>query len=152
MEADDWCGTWVAGFTSRGIHDGRNWLFYLARVQQGLASQYELWNHLEADVREAKSSCCSPFGDVYVPKEDWDGTRPHSPTNYESPVAGHVHEHIWHGDINSRYYGRRPALLVFDPGLSFLWRRPLVYLDGLHSRANPCWDGLAQLLAELRGV
>lgn len=151
MDVDDWYDTWIAGFTSRNIHDGRNWLFYLARVQQPLPSQYELWNHLSTEAQEAKSASDNRLGDAYVPVLGWDGRNPFTLTNYEPPTADHVHQRIWRYDINSTYYGRRPALLVFDPFLSFLWQRPRIYFDGHHPRTKS-WTELPQLVDELRAA
>jgi len=149
MEVDDWHDTWVAGFTSRNIHEGRNWLFYLARVQHPLPSQYELWNRLSTEAREAKSASDNRLGDVYVPVAGWGGKNPFTLTNYEPPVSDHVHRGTWRYDINNSYYGRRPALLVFDPNMSFLWERPHIYFDGHHPRTKR-WDELPELFDELR--
>lgn len=52
----EWPGTWVAGFTSRRIHDGRHWLFYLTRVQKAYESHAGLWDSLPAGAREKKST------------------------------------------------------------------------------------------------
>jgi hypothetical protein len=149
MDVDDWYDAWVAGFTTRNIHNGRNWLFYLARVQHPLPSQYELWNHLSTNAREAKSASNNRFGDAYVPVAGWDGKNPFTHTNYVPPTPDHVHQGIWRYDINNSYYGRRPALLVFDPDMSFLWERPRIYFDGHHPRTRG-WDELPELFDELR--
>jgi hypothetical protein len=42
--ANDWKGVWVAGFTSRTIHEGKHWLFYLAKIKFAYESHADLWS------------------------------------------------------------------------------------------------------------
>ena len=149
--AGDWCGTWVAGFTSRTIHEGRTWLFYLARVQQPLPSQFDLWNYLTPEAQRAKSASLNRQGDAYVPVAGWDGTERFGAANYETPNENHVHRGFWKDDINKMYYGRQPYLFVFDPNMSFLWERPRIYFHKWHPRTKS-WADLTELLSGLRAV
>src|SRR5258708_7720272 len=41
--AEDWHGVWLAGVTSRTIHDGKHWLFYLAKIKSAHESHADLW-------------------------------------------------------------------------------------------------------------
>jgi hypothetical protein len=154
----EWPGTWVAGFTSRRIHENRNWLFYLTKVQKAYESHADLWESLPAGVRQKKSTKGNFLGDVFVPRGKVAGTGRFDPHRYYTP-SRHSHrrnscDNGWHNDIDywcSDRYGR-PPLLVGDPHLTFLWDQPLIAFDKKHCRNFKTWDNLAQLLRHLRGV
>lgn len=129
---DAWRGVWVAGFTGTGTgRDVRNHLFYLMRVEHAFTSHRDLWARLDAiapRAAEAKAANQHRLGDVYrpqVPCED-----PFDPDAYISPCENHVHSggQRWYKDIDyiAVKFGRRPALLVGDPGYSFLWSTPCI--------------------------
>lgn len=68
LDCSEWPGTWVAGFTSRRIHDSRNWLLYLTQVRRAYESHAELWDSLPAGTRKKKSARENFLGDVFVPR------------------------------------------------------------------------------------
>jgi hypothetical protein len=151
----DWKGTWVAGFTSRSLHEGRHWLFYLTRVHRAFESHAELWDNLPARTREMKSAQAHFLGDVFVPRGRVAADRRFDPRRYYSPPC---HDHRrgscdrgWHNDINywcAKRFGR-PSLLVGDPHLTFLWDEPIIRLDGNHSRNYQKWDSIDKLIQHL---
>lgn len=158
LDCSEWPGTWVAGFTSRRIHDSRNWLLYLTRVRRAYESHAELWNSLPAGIREKKSAKENFLGDVFAPRGKVAGDGRFDPRRYYAP-SRHSHrrnscDNGWHNDIDywcSDRYGR-PSLLVGDPHLTFLWDEPLIAFDKKHCRNFKTWDSLARLLRHLRGV
>jgi hypothetical protein len=142
LPTDDWPGTWVAGFTSVEC-GGRHWIFYLAKVKEAYESQSELWHGdaLPEATRHAKSAKYSRLGDLYEPKSELDSVGRYDPEQYHLPVSRHSHhkhscDNNWRFDIDySRKRlkvkaKRQPSLLVCDPEFSFLWRKPLLYVDG----------------------
>jgi hypothetical protein len=158
LDCSEWPGTWVAGFTSRRIHDGRHWLFYLIRVQKAYESHADLWKSLSAEAREEKSAKKNFLGDVFAPRGRVAGDGRFDPRRYYTP-SRHSHrrnscDNGWYNDINywcSDRYGR-PSLLVGDPHLTFLWDQPVIAFDKKHCRNFQTWDNLAGLLRRLRGV
>ena len=141
---------WVAGFTSRCIHEKRHWLFFLAKVRNAYESHADLWKRLPVEVRKAKSARTNFLGDVFAPKPTAIGERRFRPRHYFAP-ARHSHrtdscDTGWHYDINSEYGDRRPSLLVFDPQLTFVWEEPTVFLDQDHCRNYRKWPTLGGLL------
>lgn len=141
---------WVAGFTSRCIHDGRHWLFYLAKVRDAYESHADLWGGLASAVRKAKSAHTNFLGDVFAPRPTAVGTGRFRPRHYHAP-ARHSHRRNscdtgWHHDIDAEYAGRRPSLLVFDPRQTFVWEEPTVFLGRAHCRNYQKWPTLGGLL------
>ncbi len=142
LYVDDWPGTWVAGFTSVEC-GGRHWLFYLAKVKEAYESQSELWysDALPVEARQDKSARYSRLGDLYEPKRVLDSVGRFNPNQYHMPISQHSHhahacDNNWRFDID---YSRKklefkakrpPSLLIGDPKFSFLWRKPLLYVDG----------------------
>ena len=135
LDAPDWRGKWVAGFTGVKAGTGRNALVYMMRVAHAFESHRDLWHSgaLKSAAREAKAADRDRFGDVYRPTiEQGD---PFEPANYEKPVPNHVHAGgAWREDIAYvTRAGRRPSLLVGQIGLSFLWSKPMLcYSSALH--------------------
>lgn len=158
LDCPDWRGTWVAGFTSRRIHDDRHWLFYLTKVKRAFESHAELWASLSARAREKKSAKENFLGDVFAPRGRVAGDERFDPRHYYMP-SRHSHrrnscDNGWHNDIDywcSDRYGR-PSLLVGDPQLTFLWDEPLIAFDKKHCRNFKTWDNLARLRRHLRGA
>lgn len=159
LPADEWPGTWVAGFTSVEC-GGRHWLFYLAKAKDAYESQSELWysNALPEETRQAKSARYSRLGDLYEPKSELDSVDRYDPEQYHMPVSRHSHhEHAcdnnWRFDIDySRKMlkvkaKRQPSLLVCDPECSFLWRKPVLYVDG--SWRQTIYSTLGEFLHDL---
>ncbi len=51
---EEWKGIWIAGFTGNVLKDGKNYLFYLMKVQEAFMSHRDLWRWLQRSAREAK--------------------------------------------------------------------------------------------------
>ena len=134
----EWRGRWIAGFTSySGEFGHQQYLRYLMRVGEAYASHHELEIALIDSGREhvldAKDASRHAAGDIWRVK-------PGAPkfnarwraSNYYLPMIGHAHrgdidDETWHKDIEyADQYGRRPALLVGDPGWSFVWTQPFI--------------------------
>lgn len=97
-----WDDVWVAGVTSRSFNPVWT-LAYLMLVEDTFRDQWTIWNHVPPNARNAKSASRSVIGDLYEPKLGA-SANPHSPANYQSPMAGHVHTRgrnpkEWHHDI-----------------------------------------------------
>jgi hypothetical protein len=154
---DDWEGVWVAGFTSRTIHDGRHWLFYLAKIESAHESHADLWRAMTARTRNAKAADNHFLGDIFRPKSPHPtGAARYSPSRYVTPTAHAHRQHRgdkgWRNDINYRHahkYGH-PALLAADPHKTFIWDEPMIYFAGGHCRNYFQWQLLSELLAHLR--
>lgn len=151
-QADQWTGTWVAGFTS--IREGGfNSLFFLTRVETAYTSFLSLWfsGGLSPSVLAAKNASLCRFGDLYEPKSQ--GIPPHLVDSYRQPVSGHCHEHNWLLDRDIRYSAKSrpgvpPPLLVGMREASYLWNRPSILLAsklGRGHRRSPFRSFLAQL-------
>lgn len=154
---DDWMGVWIAGFTSRTIHDGRHWLFYLAKVESAHDSHSDLWNHLDANTRNAKAAHIHFLGDNFKPKSPRPtGNARFSPSRYVIPSV-HAHRQDrsdtgWHNDINYHLASksRHPPLLVADPKRTFMWDEPMIFFAEDHCRDYFKWSSLEDLVAQLR--
>lgn len=155
--ADDWEGVWIAGFTSRTIHHGRHWLFYLAKIESAHKSHVDLWGAVKASVRNAKAADTHFLGDIFKPKSlHPTGNARYSPSRYVMPSAHAHRQHRgdkgWHNDIN--YYladkYRHPALLAADPNRTFIWDEPLIYFAADHCRNFHKWLSLSDLVSNLR--
>ena len=126
---ESWKGVWIAGFTN---FNGRQELFYLMRISQAFKSQRGFWfsKFVPKGTKQAKAAHLSRFGDIYEPNSR--SGNHYSYQGYLEPCEDHVHSEPrhWHKDINYRkgYSQRKPALLVGDPELSFLWDRPVIRL------------------------
>jgi hypothetical protein len=155
LDAPGWQGKWIAGFTGIRAGGGRNALVYIMRVAHAFESHRDLWlsQAFTPAAREAKAADRHKFGDVYRPTSE--GGDPFDPVNYWSPVQNHVHAEgdEWHKDIDRvGCAGRRPALLVGQVGLSFLWSKPMLFypsaLPRLH-RGQKKWR-LGTLLQQMQ--
>jgi len=155
--AEDWQGVWVAGFTSRTIHAGRHWLFYLAKMDAAHEAHSDLWKAMAANTRNAKAAETNFLGDIFRPKTPLPtGDARYSPTRYVTPSAHAHRQHRgdkgWHNDISyylAEKYGH-PALLVADPRNTFLWDEPMIYFSDDHCRNFHKWPSLSQLVSQLR--
>jgi hypothetical protein len=159
LSCEEWKDKWVAGFTSLRCNH-RHWLFYLACVEAAFASHSELW-HSEAltpKARQEKSASKSPLGDLYRPNGELHSAARFDPCQYHRPVRGHVHfaddlDNRWRIDINYRskplkLKAKQPAaLLVCNPQCSFVWRKPLLYVDGKWRQRN--YRSAKELLKDL---
>jgi hypothetical protein len=155
MDCSEWVGRWIIGLTSRCRYQGRHWLFYLTQVAAAHESHAELWDRLPAAVRIAKTTHDHFLGDVFVPRGKVTGEGRFDPRRYLAPPR-HSHrrhkcDNGWHNDINYKHSDRygRPALLVGDPELTFLWDEPIIFWDEAHCRNFKKWDNLADLLPHL---
>lgn len=160
--AEDWHGVWLAGVTSRTIHDGKHWLFYLAKIKTAYECHADLWTSMKLRSRRAKAAHAHYLGDIFEPKTPppTDDAR-FSPVRYVSP---HLHAHRWrdehgwhdgwHNDINyhlAHKFGQ-PPLLVADPRHTFVWTEPVISFAQDHCRNYLKWSSLPELLALLRGT
>lgn len=156
QSAEDWQGVWVAGFTSRTIHDGRHWLFYLAKIELAHESHADLWKAMKARTRNAKVADSHFLGDVFRPKTPNPTVNARfSPTRYVTPTA-HAHrqhrgDRGWRNDINYRHAKkyRHPPLLVAHPSRTFIWDEPMIYFSHDHCRNFHKWS-FSDLVANLR--
>jgi hypothetical protein len=160
--AESWQGVWLVGVTSRTIHDGKHWLFYLAKIESAHDSHADLWNGLKAASRNAKAAHVHFLGDVFKPKSPLlTGDERFSPLRYVSPRR-HAHRwhdedgwhNDWHNDID--YYlahkYRHPPLLVADPRQTFIWTEPMIYFAQDHPRNYLKWSALHDVLAMFRSA
>ena len=130
-EPQNWEGIWVAGFSYQRIppeKSKRYWLIYLMKIGRACASFADLWKTLPSPARNAKNARYHPLGDLYQPKPEL--TDPYNPLDYYEPCSGHSHEKNWKKDIAYRgIKDRYPALLVGDLEKSFIWSRPMIYIE-----------------------
>ena len=134
-------GAWVSGFT--GVHGTKKGcgLFYLTKIMDTAASQYDLWkNKLSPRSRNRKAAHLDPYGDTFEPiieVENVDDPRVYRASNYKKPLEGHVHSRSgepdrWHLDIN--YVGkrtkRRQLFLIGDPLATFIWTKHFIFFRG----------------------
>ena len=152
----DWKDVWVAGLTSRTLHQGKHWLFYLAKIKSAYESHADLWRSLESEIRNAKEANRHYLGDLFRPKlTQLQGNDRYSPSRYVIP-ATHTHRRqpddiCWHNDIKCHHatkYGYS-SLLVADPELTFIWDRPTVYAREKHCRNYHTWSSFADLDSKL---
>ena len=136
LDAPAWQGKWIAGFTGVKAGAGGSAMVYMMRVAHAFESHRDLWlsKALTSAAREAKAADRHEFGDVYRPIPG--PGNPFDPADYQAPVQNHVHAEggEWHKDVDRvGCAGRRPALLVGQVGLSFLWSKPMLcYSSALH--------------------
>lgn len=155
LRLPDWQDKWVAGFTSRRRFQGRHWLFYLTRIVKAHESHADLWDSLRAPVREAKSAQEHFLGDLFRPQGKVTGEDRFRPRSYFAPSRHSHHRNTcdngWHNDIRYKHTDRygRPALLVGDPRLTFLWEKPMVFFDKDHCRNFKKWKSVLELLWNL---
>lgn len=124
----DWPGIWIGGFTAKPAVTDRNFLVYLMHVGWAYSSQRDLWQSSAIPLRtkRAKAAHKNTHGDLFEPtsfdKSEFD------PTAYKPPAPQHSHAaHAdWHKDVAYEKKGKRPALLVGTPDLTFVWDSPLI--------------------------
>lgn len=159
LTAGEWeDNIWIAGFTSRTIHKGKHWLFYLAKVESAHESHSDLWNSMDADSRKAKAAHRHYLGDIFKPKDPKPtGNERFRPSRYVMP-KDHVHRSpgydAWKDDINYYFSDRfgRPSLLVADPRRTFLWAEPMIFLAHHHCRDYFKWCSLEDLIDRLEAT
>ena len=151
LNPQGWAGKWIAGFTGASVNPREDELVYLTKVEHAFPSHYQLWSSgkIPTETLRAKAARMERFGDLFEPlnlqkemteqeSRDW--------RNYHPPAENHCHHPQqapgqWKSDI---FYpkgcsGRPAALLVGDPQLSFLWRRPSIKLKGMLHRGQRKW-------------
>ena len=152
-KAEDWRGNWIAGFTTHRA--GKNYLFYLMRVEGAFESFRRLWesNVLSARARKAKSASIDALGDLFRPLGKGNEF---SARSYEEPMNGHSHRckgnwTAWHKDIEYQSRpGGHPALIVGDRRQSFLWTKPLIYFSKPPFRNHRRYHGVHSFFDDLR--
>ena len=141
----EWIGQWIAGFMGKNKidNDEANYLVYLMKVQHAAESFSDLWYWMERNklikTQQAKSATIHPSGDMFEPMHELRGKDRYISKFYVEPNEDHTHRGTsstsckkkeWQtDDIECKIKGRRPFLLVGNPHLSFLWRRPLILLN-----------------------
>jgi hypothetical protein len=143
---------WIAGICPKALD---NALFYLMKIKDTYVSQYDIWSALPEDTRKAKNAEKWPYGDLYKPKYILSEEDVYKATNYDSPCTGHVHnkDRSWYRDICTEYR-KKPAMLLGDPNLSFIWTKPKLILNHparlIHPRGQKSWklDEFLQYVTE----
>ena len=156
LPVSEWPRKWIAVFSSRTLLSGLHWLTCLFRVSQAFESHADLWTSRE-DLRAAKSAQLNYLGDLYQPVDALTGEDRFRPKKYLTPAL-HVHhkrteDQGWENDISYMKQKAglpRPALLVGEPSLCFLWLEPVVSLSRSHSRDYEKWPTLESLLGVLK--
>ena len=89
--AENWRDVWLTGVTSRTIHDGKHWLFCLAKIESAYESHSDLWTEMKDGSRNAKVAHVHFLGDIFKPKSQLPTANARfSPFRYVSP---HLHAH-----------------------------------------------------------
>ena len=159
LSAEEWeDDVWLAGFTSRTIHEGKHWLFFLAKVETAHESHSDLWSNKDADFRKDKAAHLHFLGDLFKPTTPKPtGQARFAPSRYLMPTV-HAHRQYpghdgWKNDINYRHAvtSHHAPLLVADPRLTFLWTEPMIFFARKkHCRDYHTWSSLQELMALLR--
>ncbi len=123
FEADDSKSRiWIAGFSSsKGGKE--NWLFYLMKVDEAFDDQRGIYERLKLspDVLVEKLAASNVLGDIFEPLNPC--RDPLNPDNYKLPHMEHRHIEgdLWRRDIQSRYHGRNPKMLLGDQVASYCY-------------------------------
>jgi hypothetical protein len=158
LSAEQWeADLWIAGFTSRTIHEGKHWLFFLAKIKTAHDSHSDWWSSKDADFRKKKAAHLHYLGDLFKPTTPKPtGNSRFSPSRYLMPLV-HAHRQYpghngWKNDINYRHAAtsRHPPLLVADPRLTFLWEEPMIFYADNHCRDYFKWSSIQELISQLR--
>jgi hypothetical protein len=159
LDVSDWPHKWLAGFTSRSLHEEVHWLFFLTRITDAHDSHFDLWRALPSAIRNAKTAEEHFLGDLFVPRRGVEREGRFDPRNYVPPPKHSHHRHScdngWHNDIRYRHskrFGRPPSLLVGDPQFTFLWEQPVVAFVEHHCRNFKKWGSVTELLQHLKTV
>lgn len=154
---DPWENVWVAGLTSKSEDPSRS-LAYLTCVERSFLNQMELWRYLPGDCRQAKSASKSEVGDLFEPKASATDDA-FSPSNYRSPIVGHVHAPLkqpnaWHRDVMRWGGWSKPhRLLLGQAAQSYRWRhvKIILKLDAMGISAHHrMYDSLNEFIADLQ--
>jgi hypothetical protein len=133
MDAENWTGKWIAGFSGVAAGNGANAFVYLMKIGCAFKSHMSLWfsDEIPMETKKAKSAQANKYGDIYQPLIQV--SDPFATQSYYNPVPNHVHcdNNNWHNDINYEgSKGRKAALLIGDPEYSFLWNQPMIDYQG----------------------
>lgn len=121
-----WENNWIAGICSK---KGKcNALFYLMKISDALVSHYDMWNYLPLNTRKFKSTHGNIYGDVFEPKRKLSLEEQYSRKNYKDVCKNHRHNRVSDikYDIEQKFWGRYPYLLIGYPENSFIWKTPLI--------------------------
>jgi len=139
-DTKDWRGIWIIGVSNlTEINLDKNYLIYMMKVKESYNSFEDLWNNLPNNTKKIKNTRANKFGDVYQPREDIDN--PYKPDNYFKSIGTHCHNTEKSIIYDICYFDnkRRPAMLVGDPKLTFIWLKPIISLKHKHVRGNPLY-------------
>lgn len=121
---------WIAGFSSSNF-DGKNWLYYLMKVDRKFDSQREIYEYLQStpDVLKQKLATKNDRGDIFEPRSSL--SKHFDPDAYKKPCVNHSHIEgdEWKRDIDCQYHGRRPKMLLGDEANSFCYPSGKIFLN-----------------------
>lgn len=121
---------WIAGFSS-STFDGKNWLYYLMKVDQKFDSQREIYQYLKTipDVLKKKLATKNERGDIFEPTSSF--SKHFDPDDYKNPHVNHSHIEgdKWKRDIDCQYHGRRPKMLLGDKVNSYCYPNGKIFLN-----------------------
>jgi hypothetical protein len=122
---------WIAGFSSSSV-DGKNWLYYLMKVDQKFDSQREIYGYLKKaipDVLKKKLATKNERGDIFEPTNS--RSKQFDPDDYKNPHKNHCHIEgdKWKRDIDCQYHGRRPGMLLGDEVNSYCYPNGKIFLN-----------------------
>ena len=149
-DVKDWKDLWVIGVSNlTKIKLEKNYLVYMMKISESYISFNELWNKLPNKTKTIKNTRVNIFGDVYQPKDNIKDFYDHK--NYYKPINAHSHssEESFTKDISYMLNGRRPALLIGDPDLTFIWSKPIISLKQKHIRGNPFYKNKVEFFKNL---
>ncbi len=157
-----WHNKWIAGVTGvNGASDenpNRRYLFYLMQVAEIYHSQMEIWrkesNILTQEVKQIKNATKNPFGDIFPPLPNASDDDQYCVESYQKPISNHVHykdNKGWMKDINypPNDSTKQQVYLVGHPKRSYLWSKPLIYLEREQNWRNRTNDNIQHFLTQL---
>jgi len=136
---------WIAGFSSSSF-DGKNWLYYLMKVDQKFDSQRAIYEYLKTvpDVLKNKLATKNERGDIFEPTSSC--SKRFDPDDYKNPHVNHSHIEgdKWKRDIDCQYHGRRPKMLLGDTVNSYCYPNGKIFLN----TAKPMTQGNRRMSGE----
>jgi hypothetical protein len=133
MDAKDWVGKWIAGFSGVAAGNGKNVLVYLMKVRQAFESYQCLWlsDKIPEEAKQAKLAHVNTLGDIYQPVSR-QISNPFAAQNYIHPVEYHTHakDNEWHKDINYQCANRPRLRWSAIRIIAFFGDKPMIAYEG----------------------